>query len=161
MAKKSTAVAKPAATAAAAPAAASTEVGVAAEFVVGSITIPISATDLAKIKENGLQFALPPGEVVKVPSIAVFITELGNLFGITLNLPTEDQLKGLPFAKLFTEELTITRLALNTKRGDFSIAIGFYPDSPMPIMDKGPLSAIKLKSLAFSVDRTGGEQPAT
>ncbi len=157
MAKKSTAVAKPAATAAAAPAGPTTEVGVAAEFVVGTVTIPISATDLAKIKDNGLQFSLPPGEVVKVPSIAVFITELGELFGVTLTPPTEEQLKGLPFAKLFTEELTITRLALNTKRGDFAIAIGFYPDPPVPIMDKGPLSAIKLKSLAFSVDRTGEE----
>jgi hypothetical protein len=161
MAKKSTAVAKPAATAAAAPAAASTEVGVAAEFVVGTITIPISAKDLANIKENGLQFALPPGEVVKVPSIADFITELGKLFNVTLPMPTAEQLKGLPFAALFTQELTITRLSLNTKKGDFAIAIGFYPDPPVPIMDKGPLSAIKLKSLAFSVDRTGGEQPAT
>lgn len=162
MAKKSTA---PATTAAAAQTkvgdAAKTEVGVAAEFVVGTITIPISAADLANIEKNGLQFALPPGDVVKIGSIGEFIKALGELFEVPLSLPAKDQLKGLPFAQLFSEEtLVITRLSLNTKKGDFAIAIGFYPDPAVPIMDSGPLSAIELKSLAFSVDRTGEEQAA-
>lgn len=160
MAKKTTPTAKSTALADTA-AAAKTEVGVAAEFEVGTIVIPISAADLANIKANGLQFALPPGEVVKIPSIATFISELGKMFGVTLNLPTAEQLKGLPFAALFNQPLLVTRLSLNTKKGDFSIAIGFYPDPPVPIMDSGPLSAIKLKSLAFSVDRTGDTTPAT
>jgi|GEM_PF-4893095 len=157
--KKPTAVARTT-TLAATDATPKTEVGVAAEFVVGTITIPISAADLANIKENGLQFALPPGEKVNVGSIKTFIENLGKLLNVPLNLPTKEQLAGLPFASLFDQDLIVTRLSINTKKGDFAIAIGFYPDPPVPIMDKGPLNAIKLKSLAFSVDRAGEAQPA-
>ncbi len=159
MAKKTTTVAKTAALADTAAAATTPQVGVAAEFLVGSITIPISAADLANIKANGLQFALPPGDKVNVGSISDFISNLGKLLGVTLTLPTKEQLGKLPFAKLLDEPLIVTRLSLNTKSRDFSIAIGFYPENPIAIIDTPPLNAIKMVSLAFSVDIVGETTP--
>ncbi len=76
-----------------------------------------------------------------------------------MKLPTKQELGSLPFAKLFDEPLVVTRLALNTKTKNFSIAIGFYPATPMPIIDTPPLNAIKMKSLAFSVDIVGQATP--
>ncbi len=97
MAKKTTPAKRSTALADTAAAATEPSVGVAAEFEVGTIVIPISAADLQKIKENGLQFSLPPGDRVNVGSISEFVNEPRNTPGSLLE--TADQ-AGARFAAL-------------------------------------------------------------
>ncbi len=159
MAKKTTPTGKSTALAANAGAA-TTVVGVAAEFEIGSTVIPISAADLANVAKNGLQFSLPPGQIIKITgSVQDFIGEAGKTFDPSFTPP---DLKNLP--KPFNEVLTtqiaieITQLSLNSKTGDAAIAVGFTPEQPLP--GPGPLSFIKLKKVALSIERTGAQGPA-
>ena len=114
------------------------ELGVAAEFEVAGVKIPISAADLANIQKNGLQFALPEGADVTVQgSIQDFVKAVGKMLGVP-DLPLPDP-KDIPkpFDQLFGGQINIkiTRLSLNTKSGQFAIAVGFVLVTPvkMPV----------------------------
>lgn len=161
MAKKTTPTKKSTALAATgtAAAAAKTQVGVAAEFEIGSTVIPISAADLANIATNGLQFSLPPGQIIKITgSVQDFIGEAGKTFDPSFTPP---DLKNLPapFNEVLTTkiDIEITQLSLNSKTGDAAIAVGFTPQQPLA--GPGPLSFIKLKKVALSIERTGATNP--
>jgi len=152
--KKSTAVARTT-TLAATDATPKTEVGVAAEFEIGTTVIPISAADLANVAKNGLQFSLPPGQTITITgSVQDFIGAAGKTFDPSFQPP---DLKNLPkpFDQILTTEIAIevTQLSLNSKTGDAAIAVGFTPKEPLP--GPGPLNFIKLKKIGLSIERTG------
>ena len=134
------------------------KVGIAAEFEVAGVKIPISAADLANIQKNGLQFALPEGADVTVQgSIQDFVKAVGKMLGVP-DLPLPDP-KDIPkpFDQLFGGQINIkiTRLSLNTKSGQFAIAVGFVPVTPVKMPD--PLGFIQLNSMSFAVDRPGSQ----
>jgi len=159
MAKKSTPTRKSTAVDAAAAGTATTQVGVAAEFEIGDVAIPISAADIANIAKNGLQFSLPPGQTVTITgSVQDFIGAAGKTFDPSFKPP---DLKTLPdpFKQIATTAIgiEISQLSLNSKTGDAAIAVTFTPETPLA--GPGPLSFIKLTKVGVTIERTGAKDP--